>query len=42
MEHPKPYIDGQGWQRNSDRLLEPVWPTGPILPAELVDLVETV
>ena len=38
--HPKPYDDGQGWQKSGEGTVEPLWSTGPILPAELVDLVE--
>ncbi len=41
FEHPKPYDNSQGWQKNDDGILEPVWSSGPILPEALVDLVET-
>ena len=37
---PKPYDPGQGWERNEEGVLEPVWSCGPVLPPSLIDLVE--
>lgn len=37
---PKPYDSGQGWKRNDDGVLEPVWSCGPVLPPTLIDIVE--
>ena len=42
VEKPKPYDAGQGWMRNDDGVLEPVWNCKPILPTSLIDLLETV
>ena len=41
LEKLKPYDDGQGWVRTEDRVLEPVWSCGPVLPNSLVDLLDT-
>lgn len=37
---PKPYDNGQGWEKNEEGLLEPMWSCGPILPPSLVDLLD--
>jgi hypothetical protein len=37
---PKPYDSGQGWERNDQGVLEPVWSCGPVLPPTLIDIVE--
>lgn len=41
LEKPKPYDEGQGWMMNDRGELEPVWSCGPVLPASLVDLLDT-
>ncbi|EDO46759.1 predicted protein [Nematostella vectensis] len=38
---PNPFEPGQGWERNDDGLLEPVWSCGPVLPTSLIDIVES-
>ena len=37
---PKPFEAEQGWEKNDDGLLEPVWSCGPILPMSLIDILE--
>ncbi|KAG1682931.1 hypothetical protein GQR58_010461 [Nymphon striatum] len=37
---PKPYDPEQGWERNDEGVLEPVWSSGPVLPPTMIDLVE--
>ena len=37
---PKPYSDKQGWLKDGESI-EPLWSCGTILPASLIDLVET-
>ena len=37
---PKPYVPEQGWERNDEGVLEPVWSCGPVLPPTLIDLVK--
>ncbi|KAG1685370.1 hypothetical protein GQR58_009094 [Nymphon striatum] len=37
---PKPYDPEQGWERNDEGVLEPVWSCGPVLPPTMIDLVE--
>ncbi|KAG1666825.1 PIN2/TERF1-interacting telomerase inhibitor 1 [Nymphon striatum] len=37
---PKPYNPEQGWERNDEGVLEPVWSCGPVLPPTMIDLVE--
>ena len=37
---PKPYDQGQGWTKNQDGTVEPVWSYGPILPPSLIDLIQ--
>ncbi|KAK7114404.1 hypothetical protein V1264_000467 [Littorina saxatilis] len=37
LERPKPY--DQGWTKNADDVLEPVWCLKPILPVSLIDLL---
>ncbi|KAK7102311.1 hypothetical protein V1264_020548 [Littorina saxatilis] len=39
QERPKPYDQGQGWTKNADGVLEPVWCLKPILPVSLIDLL---
>ncbi|KAK7089149.1 hypothetical protein V1264_024806 [Littorina saxatilis] len=39
LERPKPYDQGQGWTKNADGVLEPVWCLKPILPVSLIDLL---
>ena len=41
VERPKPYDREQGWARNVNGTIEPVWSSGPILPTSLVDLLES-
>ncbi|KAG1715023.1 ABC transporter C family member 8 [Nymphon striatum] len=38
--YPKPYDPEQGWERNDEGVLEPVWLCGPVLPPTMIDLVE--
>ena len=40
LERPKPFNENQGWVRTEERLIEPLWSRGPILPTSLVDLLE--
>ena len=42
FRRPKPSDRGQGWQKTSQGILEPVWSCGPVLPSSLTDLLETV
>ena len=37
---PKPCDPAQGWEKNDEGILEPLWSCGPILPPSLIDLVE--
>ena len=37
---PKPYDPEQGWEKNYEGILEPIWSCGPVLPPSLIDLVE--
>ncbi|KAG1672177.1 Peptidylprolyl isomerase domain and WD repeat-containing protein 1 [Nymphon striatum] len=37
---PKPYDPEQGWERNNEGVLEPVWSCGPVPPPTMIDLVE--
>ena len=39
-ECPRPYDEGQGWQKTEDGMLEPIWSIGPILPESLIDLLD--
>lgn len=39
---PKPSDEGQGWEKNENGVLEPLWSCGPVLPTCLTDLIETV
>ena len=36
---PKP-DPNQGWEKNEEGILEPVWSCGPILPTSLIDFLE--
>ena len=36
---PKPYDPDQGWEKNEEGILEPVWTCGSVLPPLLVDLL---
>ncbi|KAG1685367.1 hypothetical protein GQR58_009094 [Nymphon striatum] len=36
----EPYDPEQGWERNDEGVLEPVWSCGPVLPPTMIDLVE--
>lgn len=38
---PNPFDDNQGWEKNEEGLLEPIWSCGPILPTSLVDLLQS-
>lgn len=38
---PKPDDAGQGWEKNTTGIMEPVWSCGPVLPTSLIDLLET-
>ena len=40
FDRPKPDEPGQGWTKNSEGVLEPLWCLGPILPISLVDLLQ--
>ena len=42
FELPKAYEDDHGWQRDQNGFIEPVWTLGPILPINLIDILETV
>ena len=42
LQKPKPYDDGQGWKKNTEGVLEPVWSCGPVLPTSLVDILHTI
>ena len=37
---PKPWDDKQGWIKNDDGILEPLWSLRPVLPLSLVDILE--
>ena len=37
---PNRYDPGQGWKKTDERILEPVWSCGPILPPSFIDLLE--
>ena len=39
IEAPNPYDDKQGWLKNQNNLLVPIWQVGPILPSALADIV---
>ena len=39
VEAPKPFDEKQGWIKNEEGSLEPIWSTGPIIPSNLVDVV---
>lgn len=39
FRRPKPYDEGQGWEKKEGGILEPVWSCGPILPPSLIDLM---
>ena len=36
---PKPYDEGQGWQKTEGGIVEPISSCGPILPQSLIDLL---
>lgn len=38
---PNPFDEQQGWEKNKEGFLEPVWSCGPILPTSLVDLLQS-
>jgi len=41
INSPSPFDCNQGWEKTSEnRMLEPIWSCGPILPLSLVDMVE--
>ena len=42
FECPKPYDDEQGWIRNEDDVLEPLWSCNPVLPVSLIDLLASI
>jgi len=42
IEAPNPFDEKQGWIKNQNQLLEPIWQIGPILPCNLVDVLETI
>ena len=37
---PKPDDNNQGWEKNDNGFLEPIWSNGNILPPSLIDLLE--
>ena len=37
---PKSYDPNQGWEKNEQGVLEPIWCCGPILPPSLIDLLK--
>ena len=39
VEAPKPFDEKQGWIKNEEGLLEPIWSTGSIISNDLVDVV---
>ena len=39
VEAPKPFDEKQGWIKNEEGLLEPIWSTGSIIPNNLVDVI---
>ena len=41
VERPKPFENNQGWIKNDDEIIEPMWSRGPILPTSLDDILET-
>lgn len=41
LEKPRPYDGGHGWIRTDQGVLEPLWSYRPVLPASLVDLLDT-
>lgn len=41
LEKPEPFEVGQGWTKTEEGTLEPIWSSGPILPASLVDLLDS-
>ena len=42
IEAPNPYDDKQGWLKNQNNFLEPIWQAGPILPSAFVDIADSV
>ena len=40
FELPLPYEDNNGWQKDDNGFIEPIWTLGPILPLRLVDVLE--
>ena len=42
IEASNSYDDKQGWLKNQNNLLEPIWQVGPILPSAMVDIVDSV
>ena len=42
LEKPMPYDHGQGWLRNDEGVLEPLWSCKPVLPVSLVDIMDTI
>ncbi len=41
LAHQALWSSGQGWEKTTEGILEPVWSCGPILPPSLIDLLET-
>ena len=37
---PSPCEDNNGWKKDDNGLIEPIWTIGPILPVKLVDILE--
>ena len=33
------FAEGQGWMKNENRVLEPIWSNKPILPISLIDIL---
>ena len=42
MKVPNPFDGKQGWLKNQNSLLEPIWQVRPILQSALVDIVDSV
>ena len=39
FDSPCPFDPNQGWEKNENGLLEPIWSNGPLLPQSLIDLL---
>jgi len=41
IEKPKPDDPNQGWTKEENGVLQPIWSNGPILPLSLIDLLSS-